>query len=97
MPASLLILALAETGIDANKPVCSEKDRRTLFAAVHASRVPIRDSVVAIVIPACGLLWLGVLSFERHRQALTTPTRENWKSSWKLRGTAVEQALARPI
>jgi len=32
--------------------------------------------IVTIVAPACGLVWLGIQSFERQRQALATLTAE---------------------
>src|SRR5690242_18253874 len=47
-----------------------------------------------IVAPACGLVWLGVQSFERQRQALATLTAE--RLAMELDGalhTAAERAL----
>ncbi|HSP66798.1 MAG TPA: HAMP domain-containing sensor histidine kinase [Bryobacteraceae bacterium] len=52
--------------------------------------------VVTIVAPACGLVWLGLQSFQRQRQALTTLTAEKLSAELEaaLR-TAAEEALAR--
>ena len=40
--------------------------------------------LIAIVIPACGLLWLGIQSFERQRQALATLGKEKLETQLKL-------------
>jgi len=50
--------------------------------------------VATIVAPACGLVWLGVQSFERQRQALATLTAENLvREMEKKLQAAAEQAL----
>src|SRR5438046_10551736 len=46
--------------------------------------------IVTIAAPVCGLLWLGVKSFERQRQSLVALTAD------KLAGALVEITLARP-
>ena len=52
--------------------------------------------IVAIVAPACGLLWLGIQSFERQRQALATLASEKLKAESEARmRIAAEEALAR--
>jgi len=50
--------------------------------------------VATIVAPACGLVWLGVQSFERQRQALATLTAEKLKAEMEaVLHTAAERAL----
>ena len=47
-----------------------------------------------IVVPACGLVWLGVQSFERQRQALATLTAEKLAAEMEaVLHTAAERAL----
>ncbi len=50
--------------------------------------------VATIVAPACGLVWLGVQSFERQRQALATLTEEKLKAGMeRALHTVAERAL----
>jgi len=50
--------------------------------------------VATIVAPACGLVWLGVQSFERQRQALATLTAEKLAAEMEaVLHTAAERAL----
>jgi signal transduction histidine kinase len=52
--------------------------------------------LIAIVIPACGLLWLGIQSFERQRQALATLGKEKLETETQARiRIAAEAALDR--
>ena len=52
--------------------------------------------IVTIVTPACGLLWLGIQSFERQRQALAALAAEKLAAESEARmRTAAEEALAR--
>jgi signal transduction histidine kinase len=51
--------------------------------------------IVTIVIPACGLLWLGIQSFERQRQALATLNSERLAGELEKRTrAAAETAFA---
>jgi signal transduction histidine kinase len=51
---------------------------------------------VTIVTPACGLLWLGIQSFERQQQALATLAAEKLQAESEARiRTAAEEALTR--
>jgi signal transduction histidine kinase len=52
--------------------------------------------IVTIVTPACGLLWLGIQSFERQRQALATLTAEKLAAETEAHmRNAAEEALSR--
>src|ERR1700722_11656314 len=52
--------------------------------------------ILTIVTPACGLLWLGIQSFERQRQALATLTAEKLAAETEAHmRNAAEEALAR--
>lgn len=54
------------------------------YAAPHASHAqedPALIYVATIVAPVCALLWLGLQSFERQRQAVQTLTTEKLEAN----------------
>jgi len=67
-----------------------------LIEVLRLYRRAILIYIVAIVVPACGVLWLGVESFERQRQALATLKIEKLNSAQEAEiQKAAEQSLSR--